>query len=113
MTEPLPKPDQESTGRRNRPPPTPPSKRPALTPAQRSQRARIAALARWSREDPTLNAQRGQRGLRASIAAGLELPSDLGPDERERRIDAAVRAHMSRLALASSRARSANRRSNQ
>jgi hypothetical protein len=82
-----------------------------LTAAQRSQRARIAALARWSREDPAVNARRGQDGLRASIAAGLDLPGDLHPDERERRIDAALRAHMSRLALASSRARTRPRRS--
>ena len=80
-------------------------RRAPLTAAQRSQRARIAALARWSREDPAPNAARGQQGLRASIAASLDLPADLDTGERERRIDAAVRAHMTRLALASSRVR--------
>lgn len=35
----------------------------ALTREQRTQRARLAALTRWSKEDPTANAERGQAGL--------------------------------------------------
>jgi len=76
-----------------------------LTPAQRSQRARLAALARWAREDPGPTARRGQEGLRNRLATDLDLPPDLDPAERARRVDAAVREHMTRLALASSRAR--------
>jgi hypothetical protein len=102
VTEPIPSSDPDSGNLNTSSAPT--KKRP-LTAAERSQRARIAALARWSREDPTFNAQRGQRGLRASIAASLDLPDDLEDAERERRIDAAFRAHMSRLALSSARAR--------
>ena len=37
----------------------------ALTPEQRSYRARIAAHTRWSREDPVPNAIRAQAGLTA------------------------------------------------
>ena len=34
-----------------------------LTPEQRTQRARKAALDRWSKEDPAATARRGQAGL--------------------------------------------------
>jgi hypothetical protein len=69
-------------------------------------RARIAALVRWSQEDPAPNAQRptrspGQHGPAWPPASTSR--TGLAEAERERRIDAAFRAHMSRLALASSR----------
>lgn len=78
-----------------------------LTPAQRSMRASIAASARWSREDPTTAAERGQAGLAAKFEReAREAEPGLADAEYARRAECARRAHMQRLALASSRARS-------
>lgn len=75
-----------------------------LTPEQRSQRARIAALARWSREDPTPNAQRGQAGLRARFLREViaEFPG-VADAELERRAECRYRQHMASLAFNRSR----------
>jgi hypothetical protein len=75
----------------------------ALTPKQRSTRARIAALIRWSQEDPTANAERGQAGLRARFEREVDPDNTLSPAERARRTDAAYRAHMARLSFNRSR----------
>lgn len=65
-----------------------------LTPEQRSTRARLAALARWANtEDRAAATQAARDGLQAKFAAA--------PNP-----DAALRAHMTRMALASSRKRS-------
>lgn len=87
-----------------------------LTPEQRSQRARIAALTRWSRHDPHEQGLRCAAGLRARLerdvdeaAARSEPGKVLPPGERERRVQAALRAHMRSLALKSSRARRARK----
>lgn len=83
----------------------------SLTPEQRTMRARLAALTRWSQEDnPKANGQRAQAGLREKFRREVaqQFP-DLAPAELERRADAAYRAHMVRLALASSKARSARK----
>ena len=78
----------------------------SLSPSQRSLRASIAANERWSREDP----QEGTKPARAAFKRRFldEVdPHRILPElERERRAQAAMRAHMQRLALASSRARS-------
>ncbi|TDD77704.1 hypothetical protein [Actinomadura rubrisoli] len=76
-----------------------------MTPEQRSQRARLAALTRWSREDPTENAVRGQRGLRDKFEREVDPDGVLTPPERARRAEAARRAHMVRLAYESAKAR--------
>jgi hypothetical protein len=78
----------------------------ALTAKQRSTRARIAALERWSREDGTANAERAQAGLRDRFRREVvaEFP-DLNAAELERRADRRYRAHMSRIRLAASRKR--------
>lgn len=76
-----------------------------LTPEQRSQRARIAALTRWSREDPTANAERGQRGLLDKFERDVDPDNELTPAERARRAESARRAHMARLSYASAQAR--------
>lgn len=83
----------------------------ALTPAQRATRGRIAALQRWAGEDPTANAERGQRGLRGKFRRQIaaEHP-ELPAAEIERRAEAAFRAHMSRLSLAASKARTGKAR---
>lgn len=79
----------------------------ALTPEQRSQSARIAALTRWSKESPAANAARGQAGLLARFEREVDPNNELPPAERSRRAVAARRAHMSRLALKSSQSRGA------
>jgi len=77
----------------------------SLSPEQRVLRAQIAANTRWSKEDP----KEGTKAARAAFERRFELEVD--PDgtlpevERRRRAAAAMRAHMQRLALASSRAR--------
>lgn len=77
-----------------------------LTPSQRSQRARIAALARWSREDPTANAARGQQGLLDKFRREIldEFPGLVDP-ELTRRAEARRRAHMQRIAFERSKLR--------
>lgn len=80
-----------------------------LTPEQRRLRAQIAANTRWAREDPTANAARGQAGLLAKFENDVDPDGTLDPAERTRRAEAARKAHMLRLALASSKARSARK----
>ncbi len=82
---------------------------PKLTPEQRSQRARIAAHARWAQEDPVPNAVRAQAGLIARFEREVDPDGTLPPAERARRAEHARKAHMARLALASARARSRRR----
>lgn len=81
-----------------------------LTPEQRSLRARAAAYTRWARESGKANAERGQAGLRGKfrreVAAAFP---GLAPAELDRRAECAYRAHMAKLALASSRTRSGRR----
>jgi hypothetical protein len=81
----------------------------ALTFAQRRQRARLAALERWSREDPTATAERGQQGLLDKFRREIleEFP-DLVDPELSRRVEARRKAHMTRLSFMASRARSLN-----
>jgi hypothetical protein len=79
---------------------------PGLTRQQRSIRASIAAHTRWSREDPAANAARGQAGLLARFDREVrEADPGLSEAEYSRRAACAYRAHMARLALASSKAR--------
>jgi hypothetical protein len=77
-----------------------------LTKPQRILRAQIAANTRWSRENPTANAARGQAGLLARFEReAREADPGASGAEIARRAQAAHRAHMQRLALASSKAR--------
>ncbi len=78
----------------------------ATTAEQRRLSAQIAANTRWSREDPTLNAVRGQEGLTRRFEREVDPDNVLDPAERARRVECARRAHFGRLALASSSARS-------
>ena len=78
-----------------------------LTPDQRRQRARIAALARWAKEDPAETAARGQAGLRNKFLAEVDAESPGLPEqERYRRAEVKRKLHMQRLAFAASKARS-------
>lgn len=70
-----------------------------LSPGQRTQRASIAALTRWSREDPAAGAVRGQAGLLAKFERQVDPRGELTPTERQRRAVCARRAHMQRLAF--------------
>lgn len=85
----------------------PRKKTPPMTPAQYTMRARIAAQARWSRESGADQAKRGQEGLLARFERDVDPDGVLDPVERRRRAESARKAHMSRLALKSSRARTA------
>jgi hypothetical protein len=77
-----------------------------LTRTQRALRAQIAANDRWSRENPAENAARGQAGLLAKFdREAREAEPGLTEAEYARRAQAAYRAHMARLSLASSRSR--------
>ncbi len=83
---------------------------PALTPAERSLRASIAAHTRWantSTADRRRQADRGQAALLASFAAQIDPDGTLPTQERERRARNLLSAHMKRLALRSSQARRA------
>lgn len=80
-----------------------------LNPAQRKLRAQIAANTRWSREDPAPTGARGQAGLLARFEKQVDPDGTLSPEERARRAEAARKAHMQRLALASAKARSARK----
>lgn len=79
-----------------------------LTPAERTLRAKIAAHTRWANADPEARRQQGNR-LRAAAERRFEDQVDpervLSPADRAQRADAARKAHMSRMALASSKAR--------
>jgi hypothetical protein len=75
----------------------------SLTPEQRTQRARIAALTRWSNEDPKANAERAQAGLQRKFYDQTD--SSLPEIERQRRARAAFRAHMQGLAFERSKRR--------
>ena len=67
-------------------------------------RASIAAFTRWSKEDPAANAARGQAGLRAKFERQVDAEFPGLPEaERNRRAEAAYRAHMKRLRFARSR----------
>lgn len=72
-----------------------------LTPAQRSEQARLAALTRWSRtEDRTAATQRMRDGFLDKLAADVDPDSRLSPAERARRVEMARQAHMARMRLA-------------
>lgn len=86
------------------------TQRPKLTPEQRSESARIAALSRWAKEDPAANAARGQAGLLAKFEREVrEANPDLPEAEIIRRTEAARTAYMRRMAFHRERARQARK----
>ena len=81
-----------------------------LTPEQRTTRAKIAANSRWANADKSArkaNADRATRGLRARFEREVDPDGTLPEEERTRRAESLYKAHMQRLALKSSKARSA------
>jgi hypothetical protein len=64
-----------------------------------SEIAQHAALIRWAKENPTVNATRGQAGLRAKMLRlvdehAAETGEELTEHERQRRADVRYRLHM-------------------
>jgi hypothetical protein len=82
----------------------------ALTPEQRTLRSRAAAYAQWSK---TADWSARTAAARAAFLSRFEREVDpdgrLEPGERARRVAAARKSYMDRLALASSRARAARK----
>ena len=80
-----------------------------LTPEQRTMRARIAANARWGRQSGAEQGRRGQAGLRAKYEReAREAEPGLTDQEYARRADCLLKAHMDRMTLAASKARSSS-----
>jgi len=80
----------------------------ALTAQERSLRGSIAGNTRWAVAAPgesVRQATRGQAGLLARFADQADPEHRLSELERMRRAESLRRAHMARLALASSKAR--------
>jgi hypothetical protein len=77
-----------------------------LSPAQRSQRARIAAHASWANTtDPARRTAPARRSFLARFEAEVDPEGKLPVADRQRRAESAMKAYMSRLALKSSKAR--------
>ena len=80
----------------------------SLTPAERTMRARIAASTRWAHASAD---DRKRQGATLSAGRQRRFEHEVDPDrtlsaaERARRAENAMRAHMSRMQLASSKAR--------
>jgi hypothetical protein len=83
-----------------------------LTAAQRQLRSSLASLTRWSREDDPAAAMRpALNGFLTKFEREVDPDGLLDPEERTRRAEAARKAHMRRLALASSKKRTAKKAS--
>jgi hypothetical protein len=77
-----------------------------FTPEMRSQRARIGGLSRWSQEDPKPAMAHVRVGFEKRFLDEVDLERVLPEEERNRRATAARKAHFTKLALKSARARS-------
>jgi hypothetical protein len=75
----------------------------ALTPAQRTLRARLAACVMHAAGKT--NTAPAAAAWRRRFEDQVDPDRTLPPDERERRVQLAIRAHMTGLALKASRAR--------
>lgn len=73
-----------------------------MTPEEVRLRAQHAAYTRWSKEDPAAQGRAGQAGLLAKFEAQVDPDGILPARERQRRAEAARKAHMRLLALRSS-----------
>lgn len=71
-----------------------------LTPAQRSQRARLAALTRHSRTDGADATAPARAAFLARFEREVDPDGTLPPAERARRAETAKRAHFQRMAFA-------------
>jgi hypothetical protein len=71
-----------------------------LTAKQRSQRSRIAALARWSQQDGSAGTHAARSAFLERFDRQVDPDGQLEPAERARRAEAAKREHFQRLAYA-------------
>lgn len=76
-----------------------------LTPELLSLRARIGAHALHAKHDPTVTTAAGRAAFLARFEKEVDPDGTLTPEERSRRAQHAIKAHMSRLALKSAQAR--------
>lgn len=76
-----------------------------MTPAQRAMRARIAALARWSREDPKAHMAMMRGKFDDRFEEEVDPEGLLSDKERKRRAKSARELYFQRLNYMSSRAR--------
>lgn len=76
-----------------------------LTPEQRSQRARIAALARWSKQDPSDATRYARSRFDERFLDEVDPQRVLPESERERRARAARKLYFTRLAFRSANLR--------
>jgi hypothetical protein len=79
----------------------------SLSPSQRQLRASIAAYSRWAKEDSKAGTQPARAAFEQRFVDEVDPERVLPESERNRRAQAALAAHMRRLALASSKARKA------
>jgi hypothetical protein len=78
----------------------------SLGPTERKLRASLAAHESWvNTEDRTARSQHGRDAFRQSFEDKVDPDHRLDPTERAKRAENAFKAHMSRLALASAKAR--------
>jgi hypothetical protein len=78
---------------------------PTETPANRSLRARVAALSRWAYADGREGTEPARSAFLRTFETKVDPDHRLSEDERRRRAERALRLHMTRLALASAKAR--------
>lgn len=71
-----------------------------LTPSQRSQRARIAARAKWAAHDGSQGTQAAREAFLSRFERQVDPEGRLDPAERARRAESAKREHFQRLAYA-------------
>ena len=77
-----------------------------MSPAERTLRAQLAAHTSWANTtDRTARTARGREAFLAKFEAEVDPDGTLDPIERAKRAESARRAHFSRLALASAKAR--------
>jgi len=78
------------------------------TAAERTELARLAAYTLHSQvADPVARLEPARRGFRAKFEHEVDPDGVLDPDERERRADYAMKAHMARLRVKAIRAKAA------
>jgi hypothetical protein len=78
---------------------------PARSPEDRALIARIAAQARWAKEDPAEQGAKMRAGLEQRWLREVDPDGVLPQAERFRRAESAKRAHMNRMALRSAQVR--------
>lgn len=81
----------------------------SLTAAERSLRAKIGAHSLHAAYDGVELTERARATFRTGFEHQVDPDGLLSPDERQRRAQHARRAHMARLSLAASRARTRRR----